>query len=413
MSLFGSMWTSVSGMNAQSMRINTVADNIANASTTGYKDASIEFESMLMDNTAHDYTSGAVFNDVRNNIAAQGAIQSTSSVTDLAIRGGGFFVATASDGTPFLTRAGSFVPDSSGNLVNAAGLTLMGEDLQNPSSAAPTMSNLVPIKIDSSSLIASPTTSGTFTANLPSTSTAITGALPSANSATSTYTAKSSITAYNNLGAPVTLDVYFSNTGSGNWEATVFDASTASTGGGFPYSSGPLATTTLSFSSTDGSLKTGSPMSISVPNGGTLSLDLSNTTQLASSYSVISQTLNGSAPSQLSNITIANDGTLSYVYQNGTSVAAYKVPLATCVSPDNLQSGDGNTFSQTSNSGPILIGNAGSGNLGSIYSSSLENSTVDLASQLTEMIAAQQSYTSNSKVFQTVSDLMQVLNNIK
>ena len=154
-------------------------------------------------------------------------------------------------------------------------------------------------------------------------------------------------------------------------------------------------------------------MSISVPNGGTLSLDLSNTTQLASSYSVISQTLNGSAPSQLSNITIANDGTLSYVYQNGTSVAAYKVPLATCVSPDNLQSGDGNTFSQTSNSGPILIGNAGSGNLGSIYSSSLENSTVDLASQLTEMIAAQQSYTSNSKVFQTVSDLMQVLNNIK
>ena len=275
------------------------------------------------------------------------------------------------------------------------------------------MSNLVPIKIDSSSLIASPTTSGTFTANLPSTSTAITGALPSANSATSTYTAKSSITAYNNLGAPVTLDVYFSNTGSGNWEATVFDASTASTGGGFPYSSGPLATTTLSFSSTDGSLKTGSPMSISVPNGGTLSLDLSNTTQLASSYSVISQTLNGSAPSQLSNITIANDGTLSYVYQNGTSVAAYKVPLATCVSPDNLQSGDGNTFSQTSNSGPILIGNAGSGNLGSIYSSSLENSTVDLASQLTEMIAAQQSYTSNSKVFQTVSDLMQVLNNIK
>ena len=391
-----------------------MADNIANASTTGYKDASIEFESMLMDNTPHNYTSGAVFNNVRNAVTSQGALQNTSSVTDLAIRGGGFFVVTGTNGMPYLTRAGSFVPDSKGDLVNSAGLTLMGMDLQNPSSAAPTMSNLVPIRINSSSLIATPSTSGSFTANLPSQSASIVAAnLPSANAATATYTAKSSITAFDNLGKPIALDVYFSNTGGGNWEATIFDASTAAGGGGFPYSAGPLTSQTLAFSSTNGQLSSGSPLSVAVPGGATLTLDLSQTTQLAAGYSVISQTLNGSAPSQLNKIQIANDGTLSYVYQNGASVPAFKIPLATCVSADNLQSGDGNTFSQTSNSGPILIGNAGNGNLGLINSSALENSTVDLASQLTQMIAAQQSYTSNSKVFQTVSDLMQVLNNIK
>ena len=129
MSLYGVMRTGVSGMNAQSSRLSTVADNIANSSTNGYKRASTEFASMLINSGSGEYTSGGVNTRVRYNVSEQGNLSYTTSVTDLGIAGNGFMIVTDGNGTPFLTRAGSFVPDGSGNLVNAAGFYLMGYDL--------------------------------------------------------------------------------------------------------------------------------------------------------------------------------------------------------------------------------------------------------------------------------------------
>ena len=100
-----------------------------------------------------------------------------------------------------------------------------------------------------------PTTSGSIAANLPSTATPIAAAdLPSANSATSTYTDMTSLVVYDNLGGAHTINLYLANTGANTWEVDAFDASKAATGGGFPYSSGPLATATLTFDPTTGSL---------------------------------------------------------------------------------------------------------------------------------------------------------------
>ena len=410
MSLFGAMWTSVSGMNAQSNRISSVADNIANSATTGYKRSAIEFETVLVENAAKNFTSGAVASVSRAQITEQGALQHTSSVTDLGIQGGGFFVVAGANGTPYLTRSGSFVPDSTGNLVNAAGFTLLGIPLPASGSATPTPSSLSKVNVDQSSLVSTPSTLAKFSANLPSAATPVVAAdLPSANAATATYTAKSSIQAYDNLGAPVTLDVYFSNTGTNTWEATAFDASTAAPGGGFPYSSGPLTTQTLTFSAADGSMTGTTTMPVAVPGGATLNIDLSKSTQLASAYAVSSQTVNGSAPSHLDHIEINNDGILSMVYQNGARVDAYRIPLASCTSPDRLTTHDGDTFSESLDSGTVIVGDAQTGKLGSITSNALEASTVDLASELTTMIAAQRGYSANSKVFQTSSDLLDVL----
>ena len=418
MGLYGMMRTSASGMAAQANRLGTVADNIANTSTTGYKRASTEFSSLVLESGGSEYVSGSVETHVRYSISEQGQFKFTTSVTDLAVQGNGFFVVSGTDGQMFLTRAGSFVKDSDGNLVNAAGYNLMGYSLASgsPTPVANGTAGLEAVNIGNLALQASASTEGNLFVNLPSNATAVAAAnLPSANIATSTYTAKSSLVAYDNLGNQVTLDVYATKTADNTWEIAAFDAAEVASGGGFPYSSGPLATETMLFDGTTGYLTSASPTSltIAVPNGASLTLDMSESSQLAADFTVLSAAVNGTAPSEVSKVEIADDGTLYAVFENGTRVATYQIPLANVASPDNLQPLAGNVFTPGVDSGDIQIGFAGSGGLGKVVSSALEQSTVDLASELTTMIESERNYTANSKVFQTGAELMDVLVNLK
>lgn len=415
------MGTAVSGMLGDTNWLSSISQNVSNANTTGYKNAETEFSS-LVDQTggAADSLAG-VTTTLRSLNSLQGSVVGTSTTTDLAIQGDGFFVVTDSSGAYYLTRNGSFVPDAQGNLVNSAGYYLMGN------TAGSGQADAVPnekVNVTASGDLPTPTTAGTLSVNLPSTATAVTTAadLPSANpsAATVSYTDETSVVAYDNLGGAHTINVYLTNTGMNaavppqdTWEVTAYDASDASASGGFPYSAGPLATETLTFSPTTGTLTSGSPFNIPVPNGQTMALDVSGTTQLAAAFSVNTNTTNGNAPSSLTGVTISADGTLDFQYSNGASNAAYDIPLATVASPDNLTSLNGNVFQANQNSGSIVYGTAGTGGLGTVVSSSLEDSTVDLATELTQMIEAQSAYQANSKVFQTGADLLQILNNLK
>ncbi len=411
MSLIGLMTTSASGMSAQSTLLSTVAENIANASTTGYKDASTQFSSLVWDTGVSNYEAGGVIANTQVAASGQGTITSTSNPTDLAIQGNGFFVVQGPDGQPVLTRAGSFTPNAAGNLVNAAGYTLLGYPT-GATGVANGFGGLTPVNLNSIALMATPTTSGQLSLNLPSNSTPVTTAanLPSANTATAAPTDETSVVAYDNLGNQVTLNVYTTNEGGNKWEVDVYNAADA-TNGGFPYSSGPLTTATLNFDPSTGALTSTSPssLSISIPNGSTMTLDMAQTTQLASNYTVLSASANGNAPSQVANVSISSNGTVSATYQDGKTTSAYTIPLATVASPDNMAVISGNAFVADLNSGAATIGTAGTAGLGSIQSSSLESSTVDLSTELTNMIAAQNTYQANSKVFQTGSQLLQVL----
>ena len=159
--------------------------------------------------------------------------------------------------------------------------------------------------------------------------------MPSANTTDSTYTNQTSITAYDNLGNAVNLNVYFTNTGNNTWEVDVYKAADA-TNGGFPYqkttagvttTDTPLVTQTLTFSPTTGDLTSPTALTISIPNGQTLNLNIAQMTQLASSFSISNSTVNGNSPATFQNVSIATDGTLSEVYSNGTTVPVYKIPL--------------------------------------------------------------------------------------
>ncbi len=417
MSLFNTLRTSVSGMAAQSNALSAIGDNIANSSTTGYKEANAQFETLIGNAATSSYESGGVQTDIRYGIAQQGTLETTASATDLAVNGNGFFVVGRGGEGTFLTRAGSFVPDSQGNLVNAAGYQLMGNKLASDGTASSTLSV---VNLNTTELQAAPSTSGTLTANLPSTTTAVTGDTPaSAGTSTTTtpsYSAETTMTVYDNLGQADTLDVYFTKTGDNTWEATAFNHADAATGGGFPYSSNYLGTQNLTFDPANGKLASGSETSlaVNVPGGdANLTLDLSNTTQLATTFGVSTATTDGNAPSKLGSVAIGTDGTVTATYASGAQAALYRIPLATVESPDNLTELDGNVYETSATSGSLLLGTAGTGATGKIQSDALEQSTVDLATELTNMIQAQRGYEANSKVLQAASDMLSNLTHLQ
>jgi flagellar hook protein FlgE len=428
MSIFGMMRTATSGMNAQSNRLGTVGDNIANSSTAGYKRASTEFSSLILESGSGEYNSGSVETEVRYGISQQGGFDFTTSATDIAISGNGFLIVSeGSDAgaADYLTRAGSFVKDGDGYLVNSAGFYLLGVPWTNQS-ATPTIpsngtSGLSPVQIQTLALQAVPSTAGTFNLNLPSTATVVAaGSLPSDNVVTSTYTAKSSLVVIDNLGAKVTLDIYAtkSATAPDAWEITIFDSAGADPTTTFPYTGAtvPLSTVTLTFDSLgqlDTALPSPTSITIPVPNGASLTLDMGETTQLATTFQVLEPKVDGSAPSAVDRVEIDDTGTLYAVYENGQREKKYLIPLATVPSPDNLIPRAGNVFDLSSDSGDLLVGAAGTAGLGNIVPKALEKSTVDIASELTDMIEAQHSFTANSKVFQTAADLMEVLVNLR
>ncbi|PZO81808.1 MAG: flagellar hook protein FlgE [Mesorhizobium amorphae] len=416
MSLYGMMRTSVSGMAAQSNRLSSVADNIANSSTTGYKRARTEFSSMVLAPNVGSYQSGGVTTAVQTAVSAQGVLQYTTSVTDLAINGEGFFLVQAPDGTTYMSRAGSFVLDGEGNLVNAGGHKLMGYSLQDGQAnvTANGVGGLQAIAFADEALTATPSTRATLTANLPAGAAIVTGAAPSANTAASTSSQKTSLLLYDNVGNPVTVDVHYTKTADNTWEVAVFDQKGA-TNGGFPYAQPALGTATLAFDPTTGKLSAASPtnLSFTVPNGAPLTLDLAKQTELAGGFVVLKPEANGNAPSAVEKVQIDSDGTVYAQYKNGALQALYRIPLATVASPDQLLLANGNVYSTTPNSGAIRVGFAEDGGYGSVVSGALESSNVDIAEELTTMIESQRSYTANSKVFQTGSELMDILVNLK
>jgi flagellar hook protein FlgE len=388
MSLFGALRTSVAGMNAQSHRIGAVSENIANVSTTGYKRTRAEFETICGSNTIAPYYTGGVATDLQNLNDEQGTITLTGRSTDLAMRGDGFFVVNSPDGTPGLTRAGAFTPDAVGHLKNAAGYYLMGYDLTSGGAQVSNgLTGLSRIDVNQVALNAQASTSGFMIANV------------NADAAVGDVS-NSSLVAYDALGHKTQLDIAFAKTAANTWSATI-------TGGA------STVNATLSFDPSTGKIASPTSLSIPIANGSTVALDISKTTQYASAFTVSQASIDGHAPSQLDRVEIGKDGIVSAIYQDGTVVPRYKLPIANVVSPDNLTSLDGNVWWESLSSGPVVLGDAQTGGRGSVVSGALEASTVDLGNELTTMIEAQRGYSANSKVFQAGSDLLDVLMNLK
>ena len=350
------------------------------------------------------------------------------------VQGNGFFAVRDDAGTPYLTRAGSFVKNSEGFLENSAGFLLMGYPygLNAPAAVVNGFTGLEAINVNNFGLTASPSTQGSFPANLNRDDTPVAaGSRPSDNAPTATIGAKTSLTAFDSGGAKVLYDFYYTKTGANTWEVAVYRQDQA-TDGGFPYTATAPATlvqqtVTLTFDPTTNKLQTAvagpppvpaSPTSITIndSNSGvaqSINIDLSDMTQFSSAFTPGTAILNGNGPSQIKDVEIGKDGVVTAVYQDGGRRNIYQLALATVPSVDNLSPQNGNVYLPSNESGVVTIGFPQSGSFGYVQKGALEGSNVDIASELTDMIESQRIYTANSKVFQTGSDLMDVLINLK
>jgi len=416
MGLAESMNCGVSGLIGNAHRLGVISDNVANANTVGFKAARNNFATLVAGDTMPAYQQpGGVISVNSPDVVRQGQIQSTTSATDLAIAGNGFFILRPElNRTDFAyTRAGNFVVDADGYMRTAAGAYVQGFSTDvSGVDAGTSPSALQPIRVPQTGLAALQTTRAAFRMNLPA----------DAGTKNAITPLSTSITAFDNIGGAHELRLQWTsaNAATGAWTVSVLENLPATLPSQPPPQPRQLGTFAVSFSP-DGSVlpPVVKPSIILTPVTGatpvpanpvtaapnTVELDFSGLTSLAAPFEVASITQDGAAAGQMSGIMIDADGGLSAQFSNGTKRSLYKIPLATFPNPNALTPGPNSTYSQTVASGTGYPYRANGAGTGAIVSKALESSTVDISVELTQMIVTQNSYGANAKVIGTVDQL--------
>jgi flagellar hook protein FlgE len=387
-----SLYSGISGLQAQQTMLDVTANNIANVNTTGFKSSSVQFQDALSQQlrgatgpTANrGGTDGAQVGlgvrtaGVAKNLT-EGAAQTTGSQYDMMINGDGYFVVN-NGGTNQYTRAGSFHLDAAGNLATANGNIVQGWTAQNGqvnTGGAPQDLRIPLAQMSQPQR----TTGATASGNLPSDAAAGT-------------TLERDITVYDASGATSQLSLTFTKTNTG-WNAATTD------------SNGATAAVPLTF--TDGKLT--APTSLTSSSG--VVAELGAVTSYAGSTTVGLKTQNGSAAGSLQSFTVNADGTLVGTFSNGRQEAIAQVAVATFANPNGLEAAGNSNFIVSTNSGVAQYGTAGDAGFGSISSGALEMSNVDLSQEFTNLIIAQRAFQANARVITASDQILQELTNLK
>ncbi|MGO9658303.1 MAG: flagellar hook protein FlgE [Acidimicrobiales bacterium] len=448
-----SLYSGVSGLDANQEFIDTIGNDIANINTTGYKSNEVQFEDLL-DQTITGATTptsaeggvnptqvglGVKVAGVEANFT-QGTTEQTGNPLDLSIQGSGFFIANANGQTVY-TQAGSLELDGSGNLVTPDGYLVQGWAAGTDgtiNTSAPLSNLTIP---SGQGIGANATTTATLGGNLapqsgwtaPTTTGTGTG-----TGSTATQGASSSVTVYSANGTPESLDLNFEQAATlpagapkGAASAWTVEGVLTEPGATPDYTNATTATlyfddagNFLGYANQKGTAgATGSTsFSLTVPDettgaasGATQSFTLSmpsiTANASADTASVLSQ--DGNAPGTLESYSIGTNGVIEGVFSNGQTQDLGQIALANFSNPDGLLRAGDTNFIATANSGLPQVGQAGTGSLGTVEAGTLEASNVDLASEMTELIEAERGFQANGSVITTSDTLLQDLINLK
>ncbi|MEL6728476.1 MAG: flagellar hook-basal body complex protein [Pseudomonadota bacterium] len=433
MSITSSLNAAVMGLNANSARLSTISDNIANSETNGYKRVDVEFSNMVIEQRNSAYSAGGVRVDTFKDVSAVGSLISTGNATDIAVAGRGLIPVTtvqgvnqASSDRPLqLMPTGSFTADQNGNLRTQTGLFLMGW----PADPDGTISNvsrnsgidLEPVNIATSQFTASPTENINIGINLPAEAT-------EAGSTTGAYSM--SIEYFDNLGRAQTMRMEFTPNvpavgASNTWDVQMFDNAgdpTVSLGdldivfNDTPTLGGRIdsvaATNGATYDATTGRFTINlahGPVDIFIGRPG----ELEGMTQLAAPFSPTSVTKDGSPIGDLQSVEVDETGLLQAIYDTGFRRTLYQIPVGDVPNLDGLTALDGQAYSVSGDSGSLYLWDAGTGPVGAVSGFSLMESTTDIASELTDLIETQRAYSSSAKIVQTVDEMLQETTNLK
>ena len=415
----------LSGLNATSKNLEVIGNNVANASTYGFKSARAEFADMYatsMNGTGTNNIGIGVNLASVSQQFTQGNIVTTENPMDLSLNGAGFFQVTDGKSPITYTRNGQFKVDRDGFVVNNQGDKLMGYPADGNGIIQPGTAG--PLRMPTAGINPAATSTITMEMNLDSRARST---LPAAGaqivlSDPSTYNNATSLTVYDDKGQDVALTYYFQKSATDTWNVYV-------TANGAPISTdasgNPLPSTTINFPANGGTPTAPvGPVTLNIPastnaNGAQtlaingVQLDLAGATQYGSNFGVTDLSQNGYAPGQLVGIQFEANGIVTARYSNGQSKPAGQVEIATFRNNQGLQPMGGNGWQRSFASGDPVVGIPGDGNLGSIQSGSLEDSNVDLTGELVNMITAQRVYQANAQTIKTQDQVLQTLVNLR
>lgn len=434
MSIFGALYSGVSGLFAQSQALGMIADNISNANTPAYKETHAIFSTLVtQDPTETTYTPGGVQSSPFTAIDQQGLLQASSSATDLAIQGGGFFVVNgnsagaAVNGAFSFTRAGSFTVDANGNLKNAAGLYLQGQKLTPAQAQAIQAGNIQQLTVTSLTALQTVNVNGLSGAATATSSVTLAANLPAGDTASSDPRTMT-VPVFDSLGNEHDLTLSFTRTANPNeWQVSgsMSDAGTSTvtiTGGDHLVkfnSDGTLNAAGTTFNAANALSIAWDPAVTGATSPQTLTFNLgadgqaNGLGQSGGPFAVSRIDQNGLRFGNYTGISIDSNGIVTAEFDNGQRQPIFIIPIATFPNPDGLAAQTGNTYLQTDRSGAFLLRQSGTGAAGTIAPSSLEGSTVDIATEFSNLIVTQRAYSADAKIITTADQMLQDLINAK
>jgi flagellar hook protein FlgE len=407
----------ISGLSNFQKLIDVVGNNIANLNTPGYKASNVTFKELMTQTikgaSAATATQGGT-NPIQLGLGTtlgaveqsitQGPIEITGKSTDFAITGGGYFIIKDGQATRY-SRSGNFSIDSNGDLVNATGMKVQGWTSKNPDGSVDITTSLASINIPLGQAVSAKATENMFFSGNLSSSAAVGG----------TYSTK--VTSYDAMGGATELTFLYTKTAVGNptavpptpstWSYAITAPAGAVGGGSISYdSSGKYSGVTIT-----------TPISFTPANGAalvTIKPDFTLTSQLDTGVStVVARNQDGAKAGSLETFTVDSNGLIVGNFTNGNTENLGQIALASFTNPVGLNKVEGGLYVPSANSGTALVGAANSGSRGSISSSALEQSNVDLGSEFTKMIIAQRAFQANSRIVTTYDEILNEVANLK
>ncbi|KJV10134.1 hypothetical protein VZ95_06960 [Elstera litoralis] len=456
MSFSKALITGVTAMNAQSTAMGVLSNNIANSRTVGFKDSDSRFSDLVNGGKSSNSRVGSgVVASQFSRIDQQGILSASYTSTNFAIAGRGFFpVASAIDSATgqiantaerLVTRAGDFSVDKNGFLVNSKGFALLGipaGTTATTGTGAGAFNSLQPIKVPATTVLAgTASTSITLTGNLsaadavPVTTTtedttdADGNVVPGTTTTTPGATVTSSVTAYDSTGTPYVLEVTLTKTAPQTWTAQY-------TGGTGPDGTALTATATsapitLTFGSNGqlvsptGSVSLGSVAFTNTATGASVATlspnfkfqddvsGLTTITGMGGASNLSGSTTDGHGALGLAGIEVGEDGVLYQIFDQGKRVAVASIPVVTFVNDYGLESVSGTAYRVTDSSGDAVVNASNTNGAGKVMGAQLEQSTVDLADEFTDMIVTQRGYQAASKIVTTADAMIEIVRDLK
>jgi flagellar hook protein FlgE len=424
--MFTSFSTALSALYATSTAIDVVGNNLANLNTTGYKTSVVSFHDLVTQSLGAGLGETQVgFGTARpltERLFTQGAVQASAGVLDAAVQGDGFFMVKDSNNSTLYTRAGSFQVDAEGNLLTSTKERVQGWTEIN--GAVNTNGATGDIKIPVGQL-REPVATKTCSVDLNLNAAAVPGTDDGSFSTT--------IEAIDSLGNPLVLTMTFTKDATTplQWNAQVSIPGDATTGGTPGTPTDLLATPVALVFNPDGTLAspdvtTGSiqmditglsdhaaditPLTWNIYNSLT---GRPRVTQFSQPSAASANAQDGQSPAQLIRVGLGDGGTVLAQYSNGTQKVVARLALASIRNPQSLIAVGSNNYQTSAASALPAIGIPDTGGRGKIMGGSLESSTVDIASEFTELIVLQRAYQANSRVITAVDELSQDTINLK